>query len=91
MKMTFKKHFPKERHYRGYKYFDQTEIKTNLKEKLSAGTINYESLEIEVIHKHAPLKKKFFAANHAPYMTKTLRKAIMCESQLATWGKIFQN
>ena len=50
MKITFKKHFPKERHYRGYKYFDQTEIKTNLKEKLSAGIINYESLEIEVIN-----------------------------------------
>ena len=33
---------------------------------------------------HAPLKKKFIRANHAPYMTKVLRKAIMRRSQLQT-------
>ena len=29
-KMSFKKHSPTERHYRDYKYFDQTEFKNNL-------------------------------------------------------------
>ena len=33
---------------------------------------------------HAPLRKKFLRANHAPCITKTLRKAIMCRSQLET-------
>ena len=35
-----------------------------------------------MINNHAPLKKKFIRANHAPYMTKNLRKAIMKRSQL---------
>ena len=87
MKMSFKKHSPIERHYRDYKYFDRTKFKNNLNEKLSEGISNYESFEttfIEVLNKHAPLKKKLLRANHAPYITKTLRKAIMRRSQLET-------
>ena len=45
----------------------------------------YEKFEeefLKVLNKHAPLKKKFIRANHAPYMTKNLRKAIMKCSQL---------
>ena len=37
-----------------------------------------------MLNKHAPLKKKLLRANHAPYITKTLRKAIMRRSQLET-------
>ena len=46
---------------------------------------NYEVFEREflnVLNNHAPLKKKFIRANHVPYMTKPLRKAIMNRSQL---------
>ena len=32
--------------------------------------------------KHVPLKKKVFRVNHAPYLTKTLRKVIMKRSYL---------
>ena len=87
MKMSFKKHSPIERHYRDYKYFDRSKFKNNLNEKLSEGISNYESFEttfIEVLNKHAPLRKKLLRANHAPYITKTLRKAIMRRSQLET-------
>ena len=80
MKMSSKKH-----------YFDQTKFKNDLKKKLSEGISNYESFEttfVEVLNKHAPLRKKFFRANHAPYITKTLRKLIMCRSQLETKCKI---
>ena len=35
-----------------------------------------------MLNKHAPLKKKFPRGNHAPYITKTLRKVIMRRSQL---------
>ena len=87
MKMSFKKHSSIERHYRDYKYFDRTKFKNNLNEKLSEGISNYESFEttfIEVLNKHAPLRKKLLRANHAPYITKTLRKAIMRRSQLET-------
>ena len=74
MKMSFKKHFPIERHYRDYKYFDWSKFKNNRNEQLS----------IEVLNKHAPLRKKLLRTNHAPYITKTLRKAIMRRSQLET-------
>ena len=37
-----------------------------------------------MLNKHAPLKKKYLRANHAPYITKSLRKAIMRRSQLET-------
>ena len=83
MKMSFKKHSPIERHYRDYKYFDRTKFKNNLNEKLSEGISNYESFEttfIEVLNKHAPLRKKLRRANLAPYITKTLMKAIMRRS-----------
>ena len=87
MKMSFKRHSLIERHYRDYKYFDRIRFKNNLNEKLSEGISNYESFEttfIEVLNKHAPLRKKLLRANHAPYITKTLRKTIMCRSQLET-------
>ena len=78
MKISFKKHSPIERNHRDYKYFDRTRFKNNLKEKLSEGISNYESFEttfIEVLNKHAPVRKKFLRANHAPCITKNLRKA----------------
>ena len=37
-----------------------------------------------VLEKHAPSKKKKIRANHAPYMTKALRKEIMKRSELET-------
>ena len=77
IKMSFKKHSPVEGHYRDYKYFDWTKFKNNLNAKLSEGISNYESFEtifIEVL----------LRANHPPYITKTLRKAIMRRSQLET-------
>ena len=85
MKMSFQKHSPIERHYMDYKYFDWTKFKNNLNKKLSEGVSNYESFEttfIKVLNKHALLKK--LRANHTPYIRKTLRKAIMCRSQLET-------
>ena len=57
-----------ERHYRDYKYFDQSKFKNNLSEILSEGISYYESLEttvIEVLNKRTPLKKKLIRATHA--------------------------
>ena len=41
-----------------------------------------------MLNKHAPLRKKFFRANHAPCITKTLQKAIMRKSQLENISKL---
>ena len=79
MKMLFKEDCLIERHYRDYKYFDQTRFENNLNEKFLIVISNYELFEttfIEVLNKHTPLRKKYLRANHAPYITKTLMKVI---------------
>ena len=35
---------------------------------------------INIVNKHAPLKKKFIRGNHAPFMTRNLRKQIYTRS-----------
>ena len=52
---------------------------------VNSGCGTYEEFEIiflSTLNLHAPLKTKLIRANHAPYMTKPLRKAIMKRSQL---------
>ena len=48
---------------------------------------NYDSFDntyLSILNKHAPIKQKTLRANEAPFMTKTLRKAMMKRTQLAT-------
>ena len=72
--------------YRDYKNFDQDIFSEELCTSLSSETVlEYTSFEenfIGVLNKHAPLKEKVLRANHAPYVTKALRKAIMKRSYL---------
>ena len=85
--MWFKKYSPIERHCRDYKYFNRAKLKNNVNEKWSEDISYYESFEptfIEILNKRAPSRKKFLRANHAPYITKTLSKAVMPKSQLET-------
>ena len=47
--------------------------------------LEYTSFEenlLGVLNKHAPLKNKVLCANHAPYVTKSLRKATIKRSYL---------
>ena len=37
---------------------------------------------LKILDKYAPLKKKYLRANHATYMTKKVRKAMMIRSKL---------
>ena len=86
-KMAFYKNPPKEIYCRDYKKFNHDIFREELAEKLYGCDSCYDTFEeifVNVLNKHAPLKKKFLKANHAPYMTKTLRKAIMRRSQLQT-------
>ena len=85
MKSSFEKMSPKEISYRNYKNFDNNVFKLELSEVLSNNVCSYKSFEeifLKVLDKNAPLKKKIIRANHAPYMTKNLRKAIMKRSLL---------
>ena len=72
--------------YRDYRNFDQDIFSQELCTSLSSETVlDYTSFEenfLGVLNKHAPSKKKVLRANHAPYVTKALMKAIMKRSYL---------
>ena len=84
LKSTFPKVRPKQTVYRKFKNFDLNNFKNEIRTKMHL-IDKYETFEeefLKVLNKHAPLKKKFIRTNHAPYMTKNERKAIMKRSQL---------
>ena len=86
--MTLVKSKPKELFYRDYNHFNHECFEKDLKCALSTfEKINYQEFDktfIEILSKHAPVKKKLVRANQAPYKTKALRKAIMRRSELET-------
>ena len=88
MKATFPKCPPKVITYRDMRNFKKAAFKKDLKEQLnSIKTNTYIDFEIafsKALDKHAPVKKKSLRANSKPYVTKTMRKAIMRRSELAT-------
>ena len=73
---------PKIKYYRNYKSFDENKFKEDLKSQLdSIETLEYslfESIFINVLNTHAPLHTKPVRANNHQFMTKALRKAIIC-------------
>ena len=84
-KCIFDKREPKEVVYRNYKNFENKKFREELG-TIIHGTADWESFELstlKVIDRHAPIKKKTIRANHKPYVTKELRKAIMKKNQLA--------
>ena len=85
-KITFSKSKPKEIIYKNFKKFNEEDFNQELRGRLSTELVdNYSSFEnvfIDVLNRHAPIKKKVIKANHAPYVTKALRKAIKKRSQL---------
>ena len=86
MKTTVPKAKPKVVQYRDYKNFVEENFRTELRGKLNDQVDKtydvFEEVFLDVLNKHAPFKKKVFRANHKPYMTKSLRKAIMRRSAL---------
>ena len=74
--------------YRSYQNFDISKYKNVLKqnlEQLNKETMSYEDFHeifINVLEKHAPMKKKIVRGNNAPFMTKALSKQIMRRSKL---------
>ena len=86
MKTTIPKNKPKIIQYRDYKKIVENNFRIELKDKLQNQEINnyakFEEIFLEVLNKHAPPKKKVVRANHKPFMTKQLRKAIMKRSEL---------
>ena len=84
-KCTFEKRGPKEVIYRDYKNCNNEVFRNELSEAIhsSEDWADYELKILDTLNKHAPLKKKTIRANHKPYVTKQVRKAIMKKTQLA--------
>ena len=84
-KCKLEKRAPKVVSYRDYKHFDSSLFRQDLNRELP-GVIDWADFEektLNVINQHAPNKKKTLRANHKPYITKELRKAIMDKTRLA--------
>ena len=83
-KTTFTNSKAKEIIYRDFKKFNEQCFNNDLRTELSSKSIksygSFENVFLNTLNKHAPIKKKMPRTNHAPYITKALRKAIMKRS-----------
>ena len=86
LKTTFPKVKPKTLVYRNYSKFIQHGFRAERRAKIQVSNVgsyvSFEDIFLMALNKHAPLKKKKIRANHKPYVTKQLRKAMMRRSYL---------
>ena len=68
--------------YRDYSSFQMEMFKADLKCTTSFEYSDFQISFTRVLHNHALTKKKILRFNSSPFMTKTLRKAIMHRSKL---------
>ena len=85
MRSYFPKQAPILIKYRNFKNFDKATFRAALHNNLMNCITDYDkfqSIFMETFNKLAPLKAKYVRANNAPYMNKSLNKAIMTRSRL---------
>ena len=86
LKTSIPKGEPRQITYRYHKKFDSLKFNHELKNVLTMENIDncikFDVKFLEGLDKHAPLKRKQLRANHARYVSKALRKAIMRRSYL---------
>ena len=90
MKKSFKKFQPRIINYRSYKHFSNNAFRKDLIDKLSNekfvinddGLKRFCELNVNILNKHAPRKKRCARRNHMPFFTKELYKEIMTISRL---------
>ena len=84
--------FGKQKHetvfFRNYKKFDISTFREALNRELLKYDLNnieydtFQEIIVSLLNAYAPLKKKYLRANHASFVTKELRKAIMLRTRL---------
>ena len=84
--LTVLKSKPQQTSYRDHEKFDSVRFNDELKyvlakEKFTSHT-KFDEMFLRILNKHASIKSKLLRANHASYISKTLRKAIMKRSYL---------
>ena len=84
LKTSITKSKPQKITCRDYKNFDSVRFNDELKhvlvkEKITS-CIKFDEMFLLILNQHAPLKSKLLSANHASYISKPYRKAIMKRS-----------
>ena len=88
LKMFFSKQKHETVFFRNYKKFDNSAFREALNRELlkyDLHNIEYDTFQeiiVSLLNVYAPLKKKYLRANHASFVTKELRKAIMLRTRL---------
>ena len=94
LKTGVPKSHPREISYRNYNRFDQEVFAADLNRVMHSDCSDYDTFEnafIGTLDKYAPVKTKKVRANHKPFITKQLRKAMVKTSNLQkNFGKIGQ-
>ncbi|XP_057302848.1 uncharacterized protein LOC130637010 [Hydractinia symbiolongicarpus] len=70
--------------YRSIKNFNKSEFQKDLTKSMELQEVNFANLDTafkNVIEKHMPVKQKMVRNNHAPFITKRVRKEIMIRSR----------
>lgn len=85
LQTDFKKSDPKFIRYRCYSNFDENMFERKISRIVTLNSLEFtEKMEevMKVLNEQAPIKTKVVRGNNSPFMTKTLRKAIMYRSRL---------
>ena len=88
LKMFFSKQKHETIFFRNYKKFDNAAFREALNRELLKYDLNniehdtFQEIIVSLPNVYAPLKKKYLRANHASFVTKKLRKAIMLRTRL---------
>ena len=88
LKMLFTKQKHETVFYRNYKKLDNLKYKEALNRESmkhglnNIGYKNFRNIVLSVLNAHAPLKKKHLRTNHANFVTKEFRKAVMKRARL---------
>ena len=88
LKMFYAKQKPEIIKYRDYKNFNKTTFRMDLLKELSLSNLQngdfdrFKFIVNNLLESHAPMKEKYIRRNQAPFMNKSVRKAIMVRTKL---------
>ena len=86
LKSLLRKGNAKTKLYQDYNSFNMDQFKEDLDNSLKNNSIteyfHFQNIVLEILHKHAPIKKNILRCNDNPFMTKALRKAVMHRKNL---------
>ena len=88
LKMFYAKQKPRIIKYSDYKNFNKNTFRMDLLKELSLSNLQegdfdkFKFIVSNLLESHAPLKEKYIRRNQAPFMNKSVRKAIMVRTQL---------